>query len=379
MLGYSVLLTLGAGLLFGLAPALQATRPDIAPTLKDENTGGGVPRRITLRGSLVAAQVAVSLVLLLAAGLFLRSFRARLDIDPGFGHQPAALLTVQLDPQTHTPEATRAFYRTLLDRFRAVPGVSAVGMTYLLQLTSTGTTTTDVNVDGIQPPAGADFYEIDKTVVDPGFFDAAGVTIVSGRAFDERDTPGGARTAIVSQAFASLFWPGQDAVGRGFRSGDSRYTVVGVAQDTKVRTLGEEPRPYVYFPYSQLFQSQMTVVARTRGPADRAGGGAGDAGAADGPRAHHLPGGDDGSPPGGDAPAAAAGGLDRHGVRGAGAAAGLDRTVRGGELRGGGAEPRSRDPDGPRRPARGRSTAAHGERPAAGGSGRRLSGSAWRC
>lgn len=269
VLGFSLLLTLVAGILFGLAPALQATRPDIAPTLKDENTGGGIPKRMTLRAGLVVAQVAVSLALLVAAGLFLRSFQARLDIDPGFGRDPAAVVTMQVDPRTHTPEQTRVIYRTLMQQVGSAPGVRAVGLTGLLQLTSTSTRTSYVTVPGIAPPPDGDYYEIDKVEVDPGFFEAVGIPVVTGRGFDSRDTPDGTRVAIVSQAFARKFWPGEDAAGRSFILDDSVTTVIGVARDTKVRSLGEEPRPYIYVPYAQSFHSVVTVVARTAGPADR--------------------------------------------------------------------------------------------------------------
>jgi putative ABC transport system permease protein len=270
VLGFTAALTVLAGLLFGLAPALQATNPDIAPTLKDETTGGGRPRRVTLRGTLVVAQVAISLVLLVGAGLFLRSFRARLAIDPGFGAQPAALVKLQPMTDRHTADQSREFFRRLVDAARGVPGVVAVGLTGVVNLTPGDNRMIPVEVPGVEPPAGRDDFVIDFSPVDPGFFSAAGIAIVSGRDFTDQDDRNGAPVAIVSQVFAAKFWPGQDPIGRIVRSRGTDLTVVGVARDTKIRSLGEDPTPFIYRPFAQAFSSSMTLVARTRGDAERA-------------------------------------------------------------------------------------------------------------
>ncbi len=269
VLAFSVAVTLAAALLFGLIPALQATNADVAPTLKDEGTGGGKPRRVTLRGSLVVAQVAISLVLLVGAGLFLRSLQARLAVDPGFGYEPTAILTIQTPPDNYTEEESRVFIRTYVEEVSRLPGVTAVGLTHDLHLNTLNNSNVGIYVDGVEPPPGQDYHLIDYARVDPGFFAAAGIPILAGRNFseiDERDAP---PVAIVSEAFARRFWPGEDPVGRVYRGREVEYTIVGVARDAKVRSLGEAPRPLIYRPYEQAFSSGITVIAQTRGDAER--------------------------------------------------------------------------------------------------------------
>jgi predicted permease len=265
VLAFTTLATVAAAVLFGLAPALQATNPDVTPTLKDEGTGGGRPKRVTLRGALVVTQVAVSLMLLVGAGLFMRSLQARMAVDPGFGYEPAGILTIMTPPQRYSEEESRVFMRTYLDELVALPGVTAVGMTDDLHLSTLNNSMMGVQVDGVEPPPGQDYHLIDASVVDEGFFEAAGVSIVQGRNFADTDEADAPPVAIVSQAMAARFWPGEEALGRRFRQGEEEYTVIGVARDAKVRSLGEAPRPFVYRFHDQHFRSFMTVVAQTTG------------------------------------------------------------------------------------------------------------------
>ena len=179
VLTFSLVVTVAAGMLFGMAPAVQATKADVASTLKNENTGGG-SKKITLRNALVVIQVAVSLVLLVGSGLFLQSLRARLAIDPGFGHDPAAIMTVQAVPDRYSREEAQVFYRVLAEEVARLPGVTAVGMSADLPLNTLNNQMIGVNVDGMDPPSGQDSYFIDWAQVDPGFFEATGVEIVTG-------------------------------------------------------------------------------------------------------------------------------------------------------------------------------------------------------
>jgi hypothetical protein len=234
--------SLVAGVLFGLAPALNATRTDVISTIKNENTGGGAARRFTLRNSLVVGQVAISLVLLVVAGLFLRSLQARRLIDPGFGSAPTAILTMGISSDRFNQEQARVFVNQLEERVRQIPGIQATGVTGNLHLNSLSTQNLSLNVDGFQPPEGQDHFTIDYTRVDPGFFDAAGIPILRGRNFNSAtDRDGGAAVAIVNEAMAQRFWPGQDAIGRTFRTDSTQYTIVGVARTARIRSLGEAP------------------------------------------------------------------------------------------------------------------------------------------
>lgn len=269
VLGFSLVVTLLAGLFFGLAPALQATKPDVTPTLKDESTGGGRPRAFTLRNALVVAQVAGSLVLLIGAGLFLRSLGAARSVDPGFGHDPTALVSFGISGEQRSPEAGRIWMRSFLERAAGIPGVRAVGLTGNLHLNTMSFSTGDFNVDGFDPPPGRQGHLVDRTEVDAGFFAAAGIRIVRGRNFDESDVADGRRVVIINQVMADRFWPGDDPVGRIVREADGdELLIVGVAGAAKIRSLGEEPRPFVYYPYSQDYASFVTILARTTGSAE---------------------------------------------------------------------------------------------------------------
>ena len=268
---FGLLVTAATGFVFGLAPALQSTCPDVAPTLKDESTGGGRPRRFTLRNTLVAGQVAASLVLLVFAGLFLRSFQARGAVDPGFGREPTALLTFVVSSERYDQEAGRVFMSQYLERLRRLPEVASAGMTGNIHLNTTSTSTTDLNVDGVEPPQGRVGWAVDETEVEPGFFEAAGIPILRGRNFDDRDLSDGVQVAIVNEAFAERFWPAEEAVGRTVHiAGGDDVQIVGVARTTKVRTLGEAPRPYIYRAYSQRYTHFATAVIRARGSAESA-------------------------------------------------------------------------------------------------------------
>lgn len=264
VLGFCLIVSILAGVILGLAPAIQSTNPDVASTLRDESTGGGGRSRLTLRNLLVVAQVAGSLVLLVGAGLFLRSAQKVQGVDPGFGREPTAILSVLVPSSRYSEEEGRVFTRTLLERYRQLPGVEAVGLIGNLHLNTLSTSTMSLNVDGVEPPPEREHHSVDQTAIDPGFFDAAGMRILRGRNFNERDLPDSPRVAIVNQTMAQHFWPGQDPTGRMIRREDADdLMVVGVVSDAKIRSIGEAPRSFVYRPYSQAYQSFLFVVART--------------------------------------------------------------------------------------------------------------------
>ncbi|MCY4026105.1 MAG: ABC transporter permease [Acidobacteria bacterium] len=265
VLGFTLGVSVVAGALLGLVPALQSTRPDVAGALRSESAGGGQPGQVRWRNALVVTQLAISLVLLVGAGLFLRSFQQAQSVDPGFGREPAALLTFMAPATRFTPDEARVYTRRLLGRFRALPGVEAVGAISNLHLNPLSQRSSDFNVDGFEPPTDHGAFIADRVEVEPGFFEAAGIEIVRGRNFHDADRPDTQPVVIVSEAMARRFWTDGDAVGRLVRRpGDTApWLVVGVASDANVRTLGEPPRNLVYLPYSQRFTPALTVVART--------------------------------------------------------------------------------------------------------------------
>jgi len=260
VLWFTLAVSTVAGIGFGLVPALQATNPDVAPTLKDEAGGAGKPGRFNLRNALVVTQVAFSFVLLIGAGLFVRSLQNAQGVDPGFDTGPAAMIWPDTDLSANmTDEERRTFLTAFEERLLAHPGISQVAMADRLPLGAA------VQLDGyVLPGVPSDSqdgdHDIDLARVSPSYFETMGVRIVRGQAFEPSDVDGD-RVVIVSQAFVGRYYPGEDVVGRSIETGGTRLRIIGVAQDTKVRTLGEAPRPYVYHLQGQggFFGTQFIV------------------------------------------------------------------------------------------------------------------------
>ncbi len=270
VLGFCCGISLLAGVVLGLVPAVRSTDLDTASVLRDESSGGGSRGRSTMRNGLVVAQVAGSLVLLVGAGLFLRSARQIQAVDPGFGQEPTAILSLFVSENRYSEQEIRFFTRALLERFGELPGVEAVGLIGNIHLNTVGRRTMSINVDGVEPPPGREFHTVDYSAIDTGFFDAAGIPVLRGRNFNEYDLAGSAPVAVVNQNLAQKFWPGRDPIGRTIRrEGTSDLTVVGVSGNAKIRTLGEPPRPFIYRPYGQSTPPFYHVLARTSNDPER--------------------------------------------------------------------------------------------------------------
>jgi predicted permease len=273
-LGFTLLVTLLAGVLFGLAPAWQASKSALVPLLKEgQGAIGGRVARFSLRNILVIGQVAVSMVLLICAGLFLRSLGRAQIIDPGF--ETERMLTVQLDlePGGYNEARGRAFYLQLLDQVERTPGVQSVTLAEIIPLTLSSATAR-VAVEGHESPDG-NYHEIDGNSVGPRYFETMGIPIVAGREFDRRDTEGAPPVIIVNETMARRFWPNENALGRRLRfltmnNNFSPYLeVVGIVKDSKYRTLGEEPQSFSYAPALQNYRQQTTLHVRTLGEPGR--------------------------------------------------------------------------------------------------------------
>jgi predicted permease len=221
-----------------------------------------------VRGVLVAGQVAVSMILLVGAGLFLRSLDKAQRIDPGFDTGPAAILWPNFELSGFDEERGEIMQRELRERLLATPGVTGVSIAGRLPL-GASVQTYGITIDGVEPPPGQQTLDVDFTQADAAYFELLDVPLVSGRNFTEADASGD-RVAIISEEMARRFWPDRDAVGQLLYLGASRerpVRVVGVARDTKVRTLGEAPRPYLYLNTDQNFVSSMTFVVHGTLPA----------------------------------------------------------------------------------------------------------------
>ena len=240
-------LALATSLLFGLVPAWHAARTNVMVTLHDTRRATAPAR---MRGVLVAAQVAVSLVLVAGSGLFLRSLVHALHMPTGFTAQGVATASINPGLVRYDENRIRAYQAEALARVRALPGVKSAAWTNIIP--SNGLMMHVVDIEGYQPADGRlpDFY---ASHVTPGYFDAAGTRLVSGRAFTDRDVDGSQRVAIVSRAAADRFWPGGSALGKHMRPGGSAdwHVVVGIVEDITVERLGEERVPYVFYASAQ--------------------------------------------------------------------------------------------------------------------------------
>ena len=260
ILAFAIAVSTATGILFGLVPALHATRPDVAPTLKDQagSVLGGAAR---LRKALVATQVAASLLMLLGAGLFLRTLHNLMQVDLGFDTR--SLVSFDVDPSLngYEPEVTRQFVGTLLERLNAAPGVSAASLAGI-RLLEGNNWTSGVNVEGYSHGAEEDMGQHCNTV-GPGYFRAMGIPVLKGREFDPRDVnrvPTGEGTdstfavVVVNERFARKYFGDRDPIGRriGFGSDPGRPTpmqIVGVVANAKYSEVRDDPPRQLYFPY----------------------------------------------------------------------------------------------------------------------------------
>jgi putative ABC transport system permease protein len=269
------------GVAFGLAPAL-ALREDALrqPLSRRGGETGSAPRARRLRGALVSVQVALSLMLLAGASLSVRSLGKLLAVDPGF--EPAGVLTVELELPEEAyaaPGRKVAFYETLAQRVRGMPGVSSVGLVNFLPLRGFTPGTGFQVVGRPEPPAGQG-PSTQLIVADPGYHEAMGTPVVQGRGFTAADQLGSPRVILVNQAFARRAFPGTDPIGQrvkvAYAEPDSVLAIVGVVADMRRDGLDVEPAPMVVYPFRQYPFGYMTLVVRTTrepetlGPAIRA-------------------------------------------------------------------------------------------------------------
>ena len=269
VLGFTLAVALGTGLLFGLAPVLQSFRLDLASALTNQAGAMGARRAPAvgagLRGALVAGQVALSLVVLAGAGLFLRSLAKAEGTDPGFERERLFVIPVDLGGRGYEEARAQEFYRRVVERVSAVPEVrsAAVASRFLLV---PGGQRVSLEVEGRQPPGFAGLL-IGVNRVGPGYLETAGIPLRAGRGFTAADRLGAVQVAVFNETLARWLWPEGSAVGKRFHfSGDPVPTeVVGVAADARYGDLGEEPQPYVYVPVAQNYSPVMMVHVRTRG------------------------------------------------------------------------------------------------------------------
>ena len=268
-----VIFTFGVSLLaavaFGLAPALKSTNGSLVPALKGDapSAVSGAGRLVTLSNSLVVLQVAVSLVLLVGAGLFLRGISGARSIDPGFAVNNRVICSFSPSLVGYDQPRTNDFYRRLLDRLRQSPGIRGAALAGFMPLdfNSSGG---DIVVEGRPAEGGKNKVQALSARVDGDYFAVARTRIAQGRAFTANDTASSLPVVIVNETFAKQTWPGQNPIGKRIQydtPGGPFLEVVGVAADGKYRQLLESPQPYVFLPFWQSPRTNLSVLVEHQG------------------------------------------------------------------------------------------------------------------
>jgi macrolide transport system ATP-binding/permease protein len=260
VLGLTVGLSGVTGLLFGLAPALQFSKPDLIPALTDSGgsfsyRGGG-----RLRGVLVVVQIALSLVLLISAGLCVRTLQNATAIDVGFATENVLTAKFDLERQNYSEAQGREFYRRLLERLAVLPGAQAASLSLNTPLSRRGSGVF-IAVDN-RPPV-----DVVYNVVTPGHLDTMGIPLLLGRQFTERDDAGSPRVAVINETFARQVWPNENPVGKFFklrpRADNQSVEVIGVGRDARGQSLIDDPPRVAYFPLAQRYSGEMTLHLRS--------------------------------------------------------------------------------------------------------------------
>jgi putative ABC transport system permease protein len=263
---FTFLLSLGTGVLFGLLPALQATKTDLVPALKAEPSFGG-HRHSWLKSSLIVFQIALSLMLLVAGGLMMRSLKQAQAINLGFDPKNAIEAAFDLRLQGYESAQGKEFQKRVLDRVRALPGVAAAGLADMVPV-DLHFTRTAVFIEGQPPERTANTPSSMINRASPQYFQAMSTRLLAGRDFTEQDDQKSPRVAIVNETFARRFFPGEDPIGKRFSLGrpdSARTQIIGIVEDGKYAGLNEGPKPFVCRPLWQAEVGATSVIVRTDG------------------------------------------------------------------------------------------------------------------
>jgi predicted permease len=253
-----------ATILFGLTPALGASRPDVVRALKDDSGGSASPRKALLRSSFVVAQVALSMVLLVSAGLLLKSLSRAVAIDPGFDPRNVLVAGVDLTASGYNEAQGKVALRDMLARISALPGVAAVSSVQRVPLGLGGSNSTSVEAEGYIPSKNEETFAFVQTI-GPDYFHTMMTRLVAGREFTTADSESTGPVVVINEAFARRYFSRLDALGRHVKLNHQMRTVTGVVRDSKVQSLDEKPRPSIYVPVLQQFESESNFLVRTVG------------------------------------------------------------------------------------------------------------------
>lgn len=263
----ATVLAAGAGILVGLVPGWQAARGSLVAPLKDGAASGGTARTGRLRQVLIVGQVAAAMVLLVSAGLFVRTLDAARTLDVGFQARQGLVGMLDVGGPGAEPARGLAQYRRITAALATLPGVEAVALGQRLPLTGTDSSDRTVEVEGYTPAAGEELHAYYASV-GPGYFETLRLPMREGRDFTDRDESDSPPVVIVNETMARRYWRDRSALGGRVKVGDRWVTVVAVVADTKYSSLTEPPRAFMYLPVAQAYRAAMRVVLRTSAPPD---------------------------------------------------------------------------------------------------------------
>ena len=262
---FALAVSLATGLVFGLVPALQSSSNQTINALKEEGRSGSGGRTTgRLRSVLVVAQVAVCLVLLVAATLFLRSFMAAQTLSPGFDASHVVTASMDMFPSGYTGDRHRQFQRRAIEQVSAIPGVQSASFGSRLPLGFGGNNSTGIGVEGYVPRENEEIV-INYSTVGPKYFATMGIPIREGREYNDTDTLQSPRTLVINEAMARRYWPQGNALGGKIRLGPNLAEVIGVVADSKYSSINERPLPQLFFPMSRSETSTLRLFVKTSG------------------------------------------------------------------------------------------------------------------
>jgi putative ABC transport system permease protein len=265
---FTLVVSVATGIIFGLAPAIQASRPDLVVELKEKTSApAGTTRLFSLRNLLVSAQVALSLVALIGAGLFLRSLQNAQQISPGFDAPHLSVLSFDLGAQGYTEERGRQFQQRVLERVAVVPGVQSATVASTVPLFAGGFART-VFLEGQDATDRRAGRLVQISVVGSQYLETLGIPLLRGRTLSERDQPNTPMAVVINEAMAKRFWPDQEAIGKRFKffGQDFFNEVVGIARNSKYNFIGEDETPFIYQATTQVYQPQLSLFVKAAQP-----------------------------------------------------------------------------------------------------------------
>jgi putative ABC transport system permease protein len=265
---FTVAVSFVTGILFGLAPAVQASRPDLVMELKEKTSAPtGSNRLFSLRNMLVVSQIALSLIALVGAGLFLRSLQNAQRVNPGFDAEHLATVSFDLGGQGYTEQRGQQFQLRALERAGSIPGVQSVTISSTIPLFQGGFSRT-VFLEGQDASDRRAGKLVQITVASSKYFETMGIPILRGRAPSEIDQPNTPAVVVINETMAKRFWPDQDPIGKRFKffGQDFFNQVVGIAKDSKYNFVGEDPTPFIYQATTQVYQPAVSLMVRAQNP-----------------------------------------------------------------------------------------------------------------